>query len=90
MAAGRPVIAFGEGGARETVVPPGEGEPPTGLFFASQTAEDLVDAIRRFEASAHQFEPKALRRRAEAFDRPLFRERIHAYLRARVEGSTPC
>ena len=90
MAAGRPVIAFGEGGARETVVPPGEGEPPTGLFFAHQTAEDLVDAIRRFEASAHQFEPKALRRRAEAFDRPLFRERVHAYLRARVEASTPC
>jgi glycosyltransferase involved in cell wall biosynthesis len=90
MAAGRPVIAFGEGGARETVVPPGEGEPPTGLFFARQTVEDLVDAIQRLEASAHQFEPKALRRRAEAFDRPLFRERMHAYLRARVEGSTPC
>ncbi len=90
MAAGRPVIAFGEGGARETVVPPGEGEPPTGLFFARQTVEDLVDAIRRFEASAHQFEPKALRRRAEAFDRPLFRERMHAYLRARVEAPPPC
>lgn len=90
MAAGRPVIAFGEGGARETVVPPGEGAPPTGLFFARQTVEDLVDAIRRFEASAHQFEPKALRRRAEAFDRPLFRERVHTYLRARVEASTPC
>jgi glycosyltransferase involved in cell wall biosynthesis len=90
MAAGRPVIAFGEGGALETVVPPGEGEPPTGLFFAHQTAEDLVDAIRRFEASAHQFEPKALRRRAEAFDRPLFRERMHAYLRARVEAPPPC
>ncbi len=90
MAAGRPVIAFGEGGARETVVAPGGGEPPTGLFFARQTVEDLVDAIQRFEASAQQFEPKALRRRAEAFDRPLFRERIHAYLRARVEGATAC
>ena len=90
MAAGRPVIAFGAGGARETVVPPGEGEPPTGLFFEHQTVEALVDAIRRFEASAHQFEPKALRRRAEAFDRPLFRDRVHTYLRARVEGSTPC
>ena len=90
MAAGRPVIAFGEGGARETVVPPGEGEPPTGLFFARQTVEDLVDAVRRFEASAHQFEPKALRRRAEAFDRPRFRERMHAYLRARVEAPPPC
>ena len=90
MAAGRPVIAFGEGGARETVVPPGEGEPPTGVFFARQTVDDLVDAIRRFEAAAHQFEPKALRRRAEAFDRPLFRERVHAYLRARLQAGTAC
>jgi glycosyltransferase involved in cell wall biosynthesis len=90
MAAGRPVIAFGAGGARETVVPPGEGEPPTGLFFEPQTVEALVDAIRRFEVSAHQFEPKALRRRAEAFDRPLFRERVHAYLRTRMEAPTPC
>jgi glycosyltransferase involved in cell wall biosynthesis len=90
MAAGRPVIAFGEGGARETVIPPGEGEPPTGLFFGRQTVEDLVDAIRRFEASERQFEPKALRRRAEAFDRPLFRERMHTYLRARVEARVPC
>ena len=90
MAAGRPVIAFGAGGARETVVPPGEGEPPTGLFFEHQTVEALVDAIRRFEASGHLFEPKALRRRAEAFDRPLFRERVHAYLRARMEAPTRC
>jgi hypothetical protein len=72
------------------VVPPGEGEPPTGVFFARQTVEDLVDAIRRFEASAQQFEPKALRRRAEAFDRPLFRERMHAYLRTRLEAPAPC
>jgi glycosyltransferase involved in cell wall biosynthesis len=90
MAAGRPVIAFGEGGARETVVPPGEGAPPTGLFFTRQTVEDLTDAMRRFEASAGQFEPKALRRRAEAFDRPLFRERMHAYLQCRVENGIPC
>ena len=90
MAAGRPVIALGAGGARETVVPPVEGEPPTGLFFARQTVDDVAEAIRRFEASAQQFEPKALRRRAEAFDRPLFRERIHAYLRARMEGTAAC
>jgi glycosyltransferase involved in cell wall biosynthesis len=84
MAAGRPVIAYGQGGARETVVPPGEGEPPTGLFFDHQTVEALTDAIRRFESGVNVFEPKALRRRAEAFDRPLFKERVHAYLQARV------
>ena len=64
MAAGRPVIAFGRGGARETVVPPGGPEPPTGLFFARQVVEDVIDGIRRFEADPDRFEPKALRRRA--------------------------
>ncbi|HJR51996.1 MAG TPA: glycosyltransferase, partial [Gemmatimonadales bacterium] len=90
MAAGRPVIAFGRGGARETVVPPGEGEAPTGLFFERQTVDDLVDAIHRFESGAAQFEPKALRRRAEAFDRPLFKERVQTYLRARLAEHGRC
>ncbi len=81
MASGKPVIAFGRGGVRETVVPLGEGiEAPTGLFFAEQTAGSLSDAIRRFEASAHRFDPKVLRARAEAFDRPRFAERIAAYV----------
>jgi glycosyltransferase involved in cell wall biosynthesis len=90
MACGRPVIAFGSGGARETVVPPGAGEPPTGLFFERQTVEDVIDAIHRFEAAPGQFEPKALRRRAEAFDLPLFRERMRAYLGAIAPGGRRC
>lgn len=90
MAAGRPVIAFGQGGARETVVPPGEGDAPTGLFFDHQTVEDLVDAIRHLESGAIQFEPKALRRRAEGFDRPLFKERMQTYLRARLAERGRC
>jgi glycosyltransferase involved in cell wall biosynthesis len=90
MAAGRPVIAFGQGGARETVVAPGGAEPPTGLFFADQTVDALVDGIRRLESGQYRFEPKALRLRAEAFDRALFKERIHAYLMARLAEHGGC
>ena len=90
MAAGRPVLAFGQGGVLETVVPPGGGEPPTGLFFARQTVEHVMDAIRRFESDPGRFEPKLLRRRAEAFDRPLFKERVHEYLRARLAEHARC
>jgi glycosyltransferase involved in cell wall biosynthesis len=90
MAAGRPVLAFGQGGATETVVPPGGAEPPTGLFFARQTVEDVIDAMERFEADAGRFEPKLLRRRAEAFDRPIFKERIERYLRARLAEHRRC
>jgi glycosyltransferase involved in cell wall biosynthesis len=90
MAAGRPVIAFGQGGARETVVPPGGTDPPTGLFFERQTAADLMAAIERFEREAAAFEPKALRRHAEAFDRPVFKERVHGYLRERLRAHGRC
>jgi glycosyltransferase involved in cell wall biosynthesis len=82
MAAGRPVIALGQGGALETVVPPGGAAPPTGLLFPRQTVDDLVEAMLRFETGVVAFEPKALRRHAETFDRPVFKERIEAYLTA--------
>ena len=74
MAAGRPVIAYGVGGATETVT------EQTGVFFREQTVDALVAAMETFERSEGRFEPKALRARAETFDRPLFRERIAAYL----------
>jgi glycosyltransferase involved in cell wall biosynthesis len=90
MAAGRPVIALGQGGALETVVPPGCADPPTGLFFPRQTVEDVVGAIRTFEQEPGRFEPKALRRRAEAFDRPLFKERVRSYLGRRLSESGRC
>jgi len=82
MAAGRPVIALGQGGALETVVPPGHAAPPTGLHFARQTVDDLVDAIHRFESGAVRFDPKALRCHAATFDRPIFKERVDGYLTA--------
>ncbi len=82
MAAGRPVIAFAEGGALETVVPPGGVRPATGLFFDVQSVDALVAAMRRLESGAVAFEPKALRARAEEFDRPRFKERIASFLAA--------
>jgi len=90
MAAGRPVVAFAAGGALETVVPPGTGDPPTGLFFDVQTVDALVDALRRLESGAIAFDPKALRARAEEFDRPRFRERIAAFLHGRGAGDARC
>jgi len=82
MAAGRPVVAYGVGGAIETVIgldAPG-GAAPTGVFFPEQRVEALEAAMATLEANEHRFESKALRARAEGFDRPLFRDRISAYL----------
>jgi glycosyltransferase involved in cell wall biosynthesis len=80
QACGRPVIALGRGGALETVVPLGSERPTaaaaTGLHFAPQTAEDLVAAVRRFEAQSHAFDPQAIRCHAERFSPTRFRTGI--------------
>lgn len=83
-AAGRPTIALGRGGARETMIGLGElEEAPTAVFFDEQTVESLSDAISRFEANAHRFDPTCLRARATQFDRPLFARRLSAWIEAR-------
>ncbi|WP_399678098.1 glycosyltransferase [Xenophilus sp.] len=71
MASGRPVIAYARGGALETVV-----DGRTGLLFHEQTAEAVVDAIRRFEAAEPSFDAQALRTHARSFDTAVFRARM--------------
>jgi glycosyltransferase involved in cell wall biosynthesis len=73
-AAGRPTIAYGAGGALETIV-----ESRTGTFFREQQPRALADAIRAFDAA--RYDPALLRAHAEEF-RP---ERFVARLRAIVE-----
>ena len=79
-ASGKPVIAYGGGGALETVAGLDEanraGTPPTGLFFHHQTPQALRDAIGRFEAVRGEFDPAACRRNALRFDRSLFISRF--------------
>ena len=87
MASGRPVIAYGQGGALETIVPLDPAAPrtpgPTGVFFGAQTVDALVAAIERFEANADRFVPEALREHALGFDRQVFKDRIEAVVAAR-------
>ena len=69
MAAGRPVLALRAGGAMEVVV-----DGTTGAFFESDTAADLLSTLQRFHPE--QFDPTAIRRHAEQFDRPHFRAAV--------------
>lgn len=71
QAAGRPVIAYGRGGALETIVP---GE--TGLFFAEPTAEALAAVLADFQP--RHFDPRRIRQHAMAFDVGRFQERFRA------------
>jgi glycosyltransferase involved in cell wall biosynthesis len=65
MASGRPVIAYGAGGATETVIP-----KVTGLLFKEQTVEALTDAIE--ECRAIDFEPQKIAAHARQFSRQRF------------------
>lgn len=82
MACGAPVIAYGAGGATETVVAPGTRREPTGVFFAEQTADCLAEAITEFERRPADFHPDAARRQALRFNAPRFTEELIAFLDA--------
>jgi glycosyltransferase involved in cell wall biosynthesis len=73
MGCGTPVIGFGQGAIRETVV---EGE--TGLFFHEQTPMSLVDAVNKFEQL--KFDPKQCRERAEMFSQERFNTEFERFV----------
>ena len=86
MAAGRPVIALGEGGALDTVrdldrfnVGMLEGDlGPTGLFYAQNDPTALAEAVLRFERES--FDPQDASRWATRFDRRTFEHNIIDWL----------
>ncbi len=80
MACGRPVIAFGRGGATETVLP-----GVSGLLFEYQTEECLREAIEKAETIP--WDPAAIRRRAEQFSIPRFLADFSAALRVCLASS---
>ncbi len=52
LANGTPVIAFGQGGAKEIVTDISQGSNATGVFYSQQTVSAIVDAVQRFEQAS--------------------------------------
>jgi len=75
QACGTPVIAYGRGGATETVVPPPAAQP-TGLLFQEQVSACLIAAIEEFEKAADRFSPQAARRQAQHFNGQRFAQQF--------------
>ena len=71
QACGTPVIAYGQGGARETLRGVGR-DRPTGLFFDAQAPEAVAAAIRRFEALVPGIDRADCRANAMQFSTPRF------------------
>jgi glycosyltransferase involved in cell wall biosynthesis len=81
QACGKPVIAFRDGGALETVI-----EGKTGVFFDRPDAESLTGAVRDLEA--REWNPLRIRRNAERFSTERFLDETR-HLLASVAESTP-
>lgn len=74
QACGVPVIAFGRGGALETVT------TETGIFFDEQSSESIAAAIQSFERRANGFDSAACRSNAERFSEARFRREIREFV----------
>ena len=72
-ASGRPVIAYAAGGALDTVV-----DRQTGVLFAEQKVEDLIQAVRRLEQM--HWDSSELRLHALRFDRGVFLDQLRGFV----------
>ncbi|HEX4203202.1 MAG TPA: glycosyltransferase [Ktedonobacteraceae bacterium] len=74
---GRPVIAYGAGGALSSIIDGG-----TGIFFREQTAASLMEALATFDE--HKFDPHVIHNHALEFDKPRFQRRILQFIEAKL------
>ena len=80
QACGTPVICFGRGGARETVL---DGE--SGLYFMEQNTKELLAAVAKFEQNYDKFEPVKIRENSLKFSRARFETEIKSYVEKKYE-----
>ena len=73
LASGRPVIAYGQGGALDTILP-----GQTGEFFHTQTPDALAEVIQAFDPA--RYSGASCRSQAEQFSVAAFRAKLLAYL----------
>jgi glycosyltransferase involved in cell wall biosynthesis len=83
QACGTPVVAFGRGGALESVLGLPR-ERPTGVFFKEQTAESLMEAVDRFEKYSGLFDARQCRKNAERFSSERFKTALTSFIEDRL------
>ena len=79
QSAGTPVLAFGRGGACETVE-----DGRTGLLFHAQTVESLAECIEKFEAEGVACSKEEIRAHSLSFSEARFEEELRAYCERRI------
>jgi glycosyltransferase involved in cell wall biosynthesis len=84
QACGTPVIAFGKGGALETIRGMGELEP-TGVFFDQQNVDEICSAVRTFEVNRELFTAESCAKNASRFSPDTFRLTMKQYVQEKLE-----
>ncbi len=75
MSFGKPVLAYRQGGATETVL-----EGITGEFFDDPATESLADGIRRLKINLNNYSPLVIKKRAEKFSQERFEREIKEFV----------
>ena len=75
QSSGRPVIAFAQGGALETVA-----DGVTVLFFNENTEISLAEAVKKFLKLEDSFEKNKILENAKRFDTEIFKTRIMNFI----------
>lgn len=81
MACGTPVIAFGTGGASETVV-----DGKTGILFQEQTTNSIIEAVKKFELINSSLNYSEISHHAEKFSRNKFEHNIKEYVNEKLKS----
>ncbi|WP_026464815.1 glycosyltransferase [Adhaeribacter aquaticus] len=85
-ASGRPVIAFGQGGVLDTMVPLVDKiKESTAIFFKEQEVNSLIQAIQKMEEVYLNFDPTFIRENALQFDEGKFIDRIRNFVNAKFK-----
>jgi len=75
---GKPVVAYGRGGACETVI-----NGFSGVFFEEQTSDSLAEAVIRAEGT--DFDPAFIAKHARNFSDSVFKERLRNFVVEKYE-----
>ncbi|MDO7908396.1 glycosyltransferase family 4 protein [Paenibacillus sp. JX-17] len=87
QACGTPVIAYGRGGSLETVRGLDKSNP-TGVFFDEQTADAIVEGVRRFETEGEQILAANCRRNAIRFSPEAFKRTLQNHIDSKIHESS--
>lgn len=81
LAAGTPVVAYGQGGAKDYIIP-----SKTGLFFNKQTSQSLTKALHKFEST--KFKKSDLIAKANSFAPEVFRDKMIRLINQKINERT--